>query len=202
MDGNGEDKKRRVEEMYESLCGKKFERVPALDVQKLQELLDDQRKSGKEKVIVVDTRTEEEMKVSMIPGGTLQRKDFEQRKEEYRAHKVVCYCTLGYRSGKFAETLIAEKFDAYNLKGSLLAWTHAGLPLTDSYTSQKGSADFEDVMSGEAPSTKRVHVFTKDWTMQADGYEAVWFTKGSTPWAEAVWSTFRLHTPSWLGGGR
>lgn len=37
--------------------------------------------------------------VSMLPGPTLTQAEFEQQKQEYRHHEIVCYCTAGVRSG-------------------------------------------------------------------------------------------------------
>lgn len=115
----------------------------------------DLQKSGK--LVLVDVRAPEEQSVSMIPGA-ITVEAFEAAMETYRDKKVVTYCTIGARSGVYANTLRQKGFNVSNLKGSLLAWTHAGLPLKDA--------------SGN--DTKRVHVYGKKWNLVADGYEAVW----------------------------
>ncbi|CAI5532561.1 unnamed protein product [Closterium sp. Naga37s-1] len=46
---------------------------------------------GGRRVVVVDTRTEEESAVSMIPGGTLKQSDFERQMGRFSDHQVVCY---------------------------------------------------------------------------------------------------------------
>ncbi|GJP86778.1 hypothetical protein CLOP_g16759 [Closterium sp. NIES-67] len=95
---------------------------------------------GGRQVVVVDTRTEEETAVSMIPGGTLKQRDFERQIEKFNDHRVVCYCTIGYRSGNYARMLRSQhQMDAYNLKGSILSWTHHHLPLTSLYHPTTGS---------------------------------------------------------------
>ena len=81
--------------------------------------------------------------------------------------------TVGYRSGKLAQDLVEKKLDAYNLKGSILAWTHASLPLTDRYEAVHGSANVGEGSCGDPEGVKRVHTYSQAWAMQADGYEAV-----------------------------
>lgn len=108
-------------------------------------------------IVLVDVREPKEQAVSMIPGA-ITAEAFAAAEETYRDKTVVTYCTIGARSGVFADALRKKGFDVFNLKGSLLAWTHAGLPLTD--------ANGQD--------TKRVHVYGKTWDLAAEGYEAVW----------------------------
>ena len=93
----------------------------------------------------------------MIPGA-VSKEEFERDKSQYKGHVVIPYCTIGYRSGKYAEKLSGQGWDARNLRGSILAWTHAGRPLVD--------ADGND--------TKRVHVYGKKWDLAAEGYEGAW----------------------------
>jgi sodium/bile acid cotransporter 7 len=92
----------------------------------------------------------------MLPGA-MSRTEFEARKDDFRNIPIVAYCTLGFRSGKFAAKLRGEGFDAYNLRGAILAWTHAGQPLVDA--------------EGE---TRRVHVYGRKWNLVASEYEGVW----------------------------
>lgn len=108
-------------------------------------------------IVLVDVREPKEQAVSMIPGA-ITAEAFAAAEETYRDKTVVTYCTIGARSGVFADALRKKGFDVFNLKGSLLAWTHAGLPLTDA----------------NGQETKRVHVYGKTWDLAAEGYEAVW----------------------------
>ena len=64
--------------------------VAAIQPRELQKLL---CSPAVAKTVVVDTRTPEERAVSRIPGQTLSREEFEQRKEEFRDHTIVSYCT-------------------------------------------------------------------------------------------------------------
>ncbi len=115
----------------------------------------DRQKSGD--LVLVDVRTPEEQAVSMI-SGAITAEAFAAAEDTYRDTTVVTYCTIGARSGVYADELRQKGFDVRNLKGSLLAWTHAGLALKDA-----GGQD-----------TKRLHVYGKTWDLAAEGYEAVW----------------------------
>lgn len=115
----------------------------------------DLQKSGE--LVLVDVREPEEQSVSMIPGA-ITAEAFEVAQETYRDKTVVTYCTIGARSGVYADALRQKGINVSNLKGSLLAWTHAGLPLKDA----------------EGHDTKRVHVYGKKWDLVAEGYEAIW----------------------------
>lgn len=108
------------------------------------------------KYILVDVRSEEEQKISMIPGAiTVQ--EFEKNKSKYKGKSIVTYCTIGYRSGKYTKQLIKEKFKAYNLEGSILGWIHTKKKLVDS--------------KGEP--TQNVHIYDKNWDYLPKGFVPV-----------------------------
>ena len=51
--------------------------------------------------------------------------------EKYRDRPVIVYCNSGQRSIGFCGKLHKQGFDTvYNLKGGILAWQKADLPLT------------------------------------------------------------------------
>ena len=108
-------------------------------------------------VVLVDVREKHERDVSMIHGA-ITKEAFESDPEEHADKKIVAYCTIGYRSGNYVEELQNRGIEAFNLKGSILAWVNEGLPLTDS--------------AGE--ETKRVHVYGKKWNLVPGEYEGVW----------------------------
>lgn len=145
-----EAKRERIAELYagyqESFVG-----VPGISAEELS-----QRLESAEGPILVDVRTPEERAISMIPGA-ISRETFEGRREEFVGRTVVTYCTIGYRSGLYAAELRAGGWQASNLEGSILSWTHAGGEL---------------VSAGEA--TRRLHVYGRTWDLAADGYETVW----------------------------
>ena len=76
-----------------------------------------------------------------------------------REKEIVCYCTIGFRSGLFAKKLGGRGIPASNLKGSLLAWTYE-------------QGELVDAAGG---STKQVHTYGRRWALAADGYQAVYY---------------------------
>ncbi|GLC54207.1 hypothetical protein PLESTB_000834900 [Pleodorina starrii] len=141
--------------------------------------------------LLVDVRTPAEQQVSMLPGpDAVTQREFEERgPEAFRGRRIVCYCTAGYRSGLFADkSRRSHGLDTYNLRGGILAWTQAGYPLTD---------------PRDGAPTRRVHVFSKDWALQGEGYEPVVFQRPLVALGRAalggLWrSGLRL---LWRGGG-
>ena len=106
--------------------------------------------------MLVDVRTPAEQVVSMIPGA-ITASDFQDNQHLYRDATVVAYCTVGGRSGAFAKDLHAAGRKIFNLKGAILAWTHAGGDLIDA-----------------EGSTRRVHVHGRKLSLVATGYEPIW----------------------------
>ena len=92
----------------------------------------------------------------MIPDA-ITAEEFQNRRDEFEGATVVTYCTAGYRSGLAARQLQIDGWEVRNLAGSILAWTHAGLPL----------------VAGDE-NTKKVHIYSPGWDLSADGYEPVW----------------------------
>ncbi|KAG2490534.1 hypothetical protein HYH03_010928 [Edaphochlamys debaryana] len=114
-------------------------------------------------LLVLDIRTPEEQQVSVLPGPwTLTQAEFERRgPEAFRGRRIVCYCTVGLRSGMYAAALRRRHgLDARNLRGSILAWTQAGLPLVD---------------PKDGAPTRRVHVYSRQFELQGSAYVPVMF---------------------------
>lgn len=140
---------RRIERYYR-VCARLLPKVPEISAAELAE------RRKRQRLAIVDVREPHEQSVSMIPGA-MTRTEFDARKDAFRDVPIVAYCTLGFRSGKYAAKLCDEGFDAHNLRGAILAWTHTGEPLVDA--------------QGE---TRRVHVYGRKWNLVASGYEGVW----------------------------
>ena len=83
---------------------------------------------GDSNVVFVDVRRPDEQKVSMIPGA-ITREHFRNNLDTYRDKKIIAYCTISYRSGKFAERMNREGVSVTNLQAGLLGWVHAHGPL-------------------------------------------------------------------------
>jgi len=168
--GGGEDARRvgEIERLFAEFAPK-FPKAPQMNAEQLSKEMKASN-AKKKKLVVVDVRTKDEQDVSMIKTA-LRKEEFEARKAEFKDHKVVAYCTIGYRSGQYVEKLCGESFDAYNLKGSILSWTHAGGELVSGTSGGGGGG------GGGASTTKRVHTFGKDWDLASTDCEGVFFAK-------------------------
>ncbi|GBF99913.1 hypothetical protein Rsub_12821 [Raphidocelis subcapitata] len=111
--------------------------------------------------VVVDVRSAEEVAVSTFAAApVVTAAEYERDPARWAGRRVVCACTVGFRSGQKAQALGRAGVEAANLRGGILAWTHEGMPLTDPAT----GAD-----------TKRVHVYAPRWALQGEGYTPVAF---------------------------
>lgn len=103
----------------------------------------------KEDLILLDVREEGEFEVSRISDsaihivpGTPASSVISQIKDIHGDHleakKIICYCSLGYRSGQMADSLIESnllsKEQVYNLEGSIFKWANENRPLVGSDT--------------------------------------------------------------------
>ena len=178
-----EERKREIARMCDEMSGTAFDAAtPEVDVDEAAKLFHDGS------ALFVDVRTDAEMEVSRIPGA-LRKDEFEARlrtsreavSEEEEGQggdkesigTVIAYCTVGVRSGRYVEAMKKEypKLCILNLKGSILSWTHANMPLEDS--------------TGNA--AKRVHVYGKKWDLAHPKYEAVVFSS----WPSMVWNNIQ-----------
>jgi len=109
------------------------------------------------RVLFVDVRQQEEMAVSMLPGA-ITEKEYLKDPAAHKDYTVVAYCTIGYRSGMFAQKMADKGLAVKNLCGGILAWCHEG----------------GKVYAGKA-ETNRIHVYGKKWDYPPRGYESVKF---------------------------
>jgi rhodanese-related sulfurtransferase len=113
---------------------------------------------------LVDTRTAAERRVSVLPGA-IPLSELERRlvlgENEDSNVECVLYCTIGKRSSDEVRRLARLHPRAAprlcNLRGSVLAWAHAGLPLADE-------------------NSKSVHCYASPWALLPEGYEPVVFS--------------------------
>jgi sodium/bile acid cotransporter 7 len=146
-----EEKKKTVYKLYQEYKNEDFPYVE--DISPLQAMF--LMRSGE--IVFVDTREEDEMKVSMLPGAITQQAFLEEI-DRYEGKTIVAYCTISFRSGLFAKELAARGVAILNLRGGILAWALEG----------GGVCDDE----GE---TRRIHVYGSKWNYVPSGYEAVKF---------------------------
>ena len=93
-------KRQEIEQKYQK-SRKLFSEVPELTAEQLQQ----RRTEGD--LIIVDVRNPDERAVSMIPGA-ITTEQFEADREAYQGRSVVTYCTIGHRSGLFAQQLHSQ----------------------------------------------------------------------------------------------
>lgn len=100
--------------------------------------------------MLLDVREADEFAVSQI-----QDARHIESPEEVQADKqtrIVVYCSVGYRSARFARELQEKGFvNVYNLRGSIFAWANQGYPL------YQGNE-----------RTGYVHPFNKKWGLLLD----------------------------------
>jgi sodium/bile acid cotransporter 7 len=141
-------KYQKVESLYDGYKTN-FPDVLDLTPRQAMDLIADQ------KAIFIDTREQQERQVSMLPGA-ISVEEFLSNYESYDDHVKVAYCTISYRSGKFAEKYQNDRIPVYNLRGGMLAWLHEGGKVYD----QTGETD-------------RIHIYGEKWNLAPEGYEAV-----------------------------
>ena len=140
-------------------------------------------------VVVVDVRTHDETEVSVIKNA-VTKKAFEANlladPRSLDDHVVVAYCTIGYRSAGYVEKLRSGRnMEAYNLRGSILAWTHAGGELEDQ----------------EKNVTKKVHVFGESWDLASRDCESVYFKQPKLSYVSSLVPD-ALKPWRWFGRGK
>ena len=148
-DWSDEVKRQKVEDMYDGYK-KQFPDVRDLSSQKAMIL------TAERKAVLIDIREPREQQVSMLPGAVTE-KEFMNDPAKYKDAVKIAYCTISYRSGKFAQKLQKIGIPVYNLRGGILAWIHAGGKVYD--------------QNGE---THRIHVYGRKWNLGPEGYQAVW----------------------------
>ena len=141
---------KRVEKLI-SECQRRYPKPPWITV---KEFL---RRSKQEEWIIVDARSRREQDVSIIPGA-IGKSAFKAQIDEHKQKNILIYCTVGCRSGAYAQRLRKKGFHAFNLTGGVLAWALEGKTFVTPY----GNV------------TRRVHVYGRKWNALPPSYEAVW----------------------------
>ena len=127
-----------------------FPDVPSISTSELAKMLDEESGS---KPMLVDVRKKEEFDISHLPGAIHAPKikairdliETTDANEVDRA--IVLYCSVGYRSARVTEELLAAgNRNVFNLDGSIFQWFNEGRNV---YRSEKSVAE--------------VHPFSKLW---------------------------------------
>jgi rhodanese-related sulfurtransferase len=106
--------------------------------------------------ILVDVRSVAESQVSIIPGA-ITKAEFEKNLAQYQGRTVIPYCTVGGRSGRYAQDLAKQGVTVMNYKGSILEWCKEKQPLVTS----------------EGKTTNRVHIYSSNYKVPAE-YSPTW----------------------------
>lgn len=109
-------------------------------------------------VVLLDTRAKAEYNVSHLPNARwvgYDDFDLKQVGDIPKQAKVVLYCSVGYRSERVGEKLVAAGYEhVQNLYGSLFEWVNEGNPVVDK----------------AGKPTERVHAYSRLW--------GVWLQRG------------------------
>ena len=82
--------------------------------------------------------------------------EFEKHRKNYRDLTVIPYCTVGGRSGAYAQQLAESGVKVKNYKGSILDWVQHKLPL----------------VTRDGQPTNRVHTYSSRYRVPR-GYQSV-----------------------------
>jgi rhodanese-related sulfurtransferase len=130
--------------------------APLIKAADLKKIIDDSN------LVLIDVRKPREQEVSMLPHALTTAEFAARFRHGIPADKrLVVYCTIGYRSGKYAMELAKQGIKAENLEGGVLAWTLVG-----------GKFLVKDA-KGEWMETNRVHVYDPEWNIVHPDYVGV-----------------------------
>jgi rhodanese-related sulfurtransferase len=84
-----------------------------------------------ENALLLDVRTEEEVKTGVIDGAEniVFDENFADKLTALSDKPIFVYCAAGGRSAKAADILREKGFEVYELEGGMRAWKEAGLPV-------------------------------------------------------------------------
>ena len=124
-------------------------------------------REDRDALLIVDTRSQPEWQVSKIPGA-VSSATFEEMLaagdiDSKRYTAIVCYCTLGVRSAKYAARTSAAnpQLSIYNMPGSILSWVWEG--------GEEGT-EFGQLVDSDGNPTKECHVYGAPWDLLPDGF--------------------------------
>ena len=109
--------------LFEMIFGKPVSNLSAVE-------LSEKLKNGK-RPLVLDVRQPDEYRsghisgAKLIPLGQLSGRI----RELPQSREIVCVCASGSRSGSATRMLVGAGLNAVNMKGGMLAWRRASLPV-------------------------------------------------------------------------
>jgi sodium/bile acid cotransporter 7 len=105
------------------------------------------RLQGEGKLQFIDVREPEEIQTATLPGA-IDKETFLRNKTAFGTKTLVAFCTIGYRSGVFAQEMAKTGLMVTNLAGGILAWVSEGGKVYD----RKGE-------------TRNLHVYGPKWDL-------------------------------------
>lgn len=141
----------QIDQMYTEYKQKSFPDIPDIAPDKIKDKL------AAQSPLILDVREPAEQQISIIPGA-ITKQQFENNPALYQNRPIIVYCTVGYRSGLYTQQLLDQQFNAFNLKGGVLAW----------------AANNGQFQTPEGKTTKKVHVYGKKWNILPAEYKPVW----------------------------
>ena len=109
--------------LFDLLFGKQVSSLNAME-------LSDRLKNGK-RPLVIDVRQPDEYRTGHIAGAKLipLNKLSNRMKGLPQNREIVCVCASGNRSGSATRMLAKAGLNAVNMKGGMLSWRRANLPV-------------------------------------------------------------------------
>lgn len=160
-------------------CTSKFPDVQVITCKDIKELRDapvlDHQPAP---VILIDVRDTVELKVSMIPGA-ISQVEFEQLDKDSIAEDTILapYCTVGFRSGVYAEGLIRKGFTNVRNSEGIVMWTHdSEEPLVQVKKTQESDERGGVRINTTATPIKVVHTYGAKWDLCREDYESIQYT--------------------------
>ncbi len=124
-----------------------FPTVPTISTAELA----DQLERPSAPPVLVDAREPEEFALSHLPNAYQAQTIAEVVQAGItRDMSVVVYCSIGYRSARFAQALNEVGYQATNLEGSIFQWANEDRPLVTN-------------RNGQVVSTDEVHPYDTLW---------------------------------------
>jgi rhodanese-related sulfurtransferase len=113
----------KMTNLLELLFGKSVPTINAAE-------LNDRLKNGK-RPVVIDVRQPDEYRTGHIVGAKLMplNKLSSRIKDLPQNREIVCVCASGNRSGSAARMLVKAGYQAVNMRGGMLSWRRANLPV-------------------------------------------------------------------------
>lgn len=117
----------------------------------------------KQNYVFLDARAQKEYEISHLKDAIwVGYDDFSIKRLQNlpKDAKIIVYCSVGYRSEKVSEKLLAEGYaDVANLYGGIFEWSNAGQKVYH----KKNEKEMEE-------ETQKIHTYNKEWS--------IWLEKG------------------------